>query len=117
MSTILAAAFLCTVIGVHDGDSLRCADGTRIRLAAIDAPEISGCRGKRGRVCVPGNAPASRDNLARLSLNRTITCRKTGTSYKRTVAFCSIGGVDLSCAQVSSGHAVERYGKLRGCRP
>ena len=44
---------------VNDGDTLRCQDGTRIRLSGIDAPELDGhCQ--PGRACVPGDPLASR---------------------------------------------------------
>jgi micrococcal nuclease len=37
--------------GVTDGDTLRCADGTRVRLLSIDAPEIAQVpHGKAARV-------------------------------------------------------------------
>lgn len=113
---ITAAAFACSVASITDGDTLRCTDGTRIRLAAIDAPELHGCQGKRGRVCTPGDGKQSRDTLGRLATGRTLQCEKVGMSYKRVVARCSVGTVDLSCTMVRSGQAVERYGKLRGCR-
>jgi endonuclease YncB( thermonuclease family) len=80
-------SFTCSVIRVTDGDTLRCSDGTRVRLAGIDAPEISPCRSPRK--CVPGDADASRRVLASLAADETLTCRHVGTSYSRTVAFCS----------------------------
>ena len=99
--------FSCTVTRITDGDTLRCSDGTRVRIAGIDAPEISGCG--EGRQCVQGDAEASKRSLAGLAAGRTLSCRRVGTSYKRAVAFCSEGGVDLSCAQVRAGQAVKRY--------
>lgn len=83
----------------------------RIRLQAIDAPEIGECRGHGGR-CVSGDGYASRDTLPRLALGRTALCRPSGHSYDRIVALCSVGAVDLSCAQMRAGQAVERYGRL-----
>ncbi|WP_174292550.1 thermonuclease family protein [Sphingomonas bacterium] len=106
--------FSCPVIRVHDGDTFTCASGVRIRLQAIDAPEIGQCRGHGGR-CVSGDGYASRDALRRLALGRTALCRPSGRSYDRIVALCSVGAVDLSCAQMRSGQAVERYDHLR-CR-
>lgn len=103
----VAQAFSCTVSSITDGDTLRCADGTRVRIAGIDAPEISPCA--QGRHCTPGDANASKRSLAGMASGRTLSCRRVGTSYKRAVAFCSAGGTDLSCAQVMSGHAVRRY--------
>ena len=105
------ASFACPVVRVHDGDTFTCASGERIRLRAIDAPEIGECRGHGGR-CVSGDGYASRDALRRLALGRTAICRPSGRSYDRTVASCSVGKLDLSCAQVRAGQAVERYGRL-----
>lgn len=101
------ASFSCSVASITDGDTLRCADGTRIRIAGIDAPEISPC--SPGRKCVAGDAQASKRSLASLAAGRVLQCRRVGTSYKRIVAFCSVRGVDLSCAQVRAGQAVKRY--------
>lgn len=108
-------AFSCSVKTITDGDTLRCADGTRVRIGGIDAPEVSAC--SLGRQCVPGDGQASKRSLASLASGRTLSCRQVGTSYKRKVAFCSAGGVDLSCAQVRAGQAVPRYSENdRVCR-
>ena len=106
-----ARPFSCPVVRVHDGDTFTCASGARIRLQAIDAPEIGACRGR----CVSGDGYASRNALRQLALGRTALCRPSGRSYDRIVALCSVGAIDLSCAQLRSGQAVERYGRLR-CR-
>jgi endonuclease YncB( thermonuclease family) len=100
---LLAAALLAgTVTQVHDGDTFRIGD-TRIRLAAIDANEMDGdCH----TVCATMPAGASRDHLARLALGRRVECEQTGMSYNRVVAFCRIGKLDLSCAQVKAGAAI-----------
>lgn len=100
---LLAAALIAgTVTQVHDGDTFRIGD-TRIRLAAIDANEMNGsCHNQ----CAPLSADASRDNLARLVLGRRVECDQTGTSYNRIVAFCRVGALDLSCAQVRAGAAI-----------
>ena len=108
--------FRCAVSSITDGDTLRCVDGTRVRIAGIDAPEISPC--SRGRQCVAGDAQASKRSLASMAAGRVLQCHRVGTSYKRVVAFCSAGGVDLSCAQVRAGQAVKRYAaKHDVCRP
>lgn len=117
---IAAAIFLCAVASITDGDTLRCADGTRIRLAAIDTAEMPGAC-QPGRQCVPGDPHAARRQLQSLAAGRTLRCERTGTSYNRVAAFCSARGVDLSCAMLRSGHAfyVARYdrgGRLRRCR-
>jgi endonuclease YncB( thermonuclease family) len=108
-----------TVVRVHDGDTLTLAGGTRIRLAGIDANEINGsCH----NACAPLSAKAAHDALATLVLHQRIDCEPTGTSYKRIVAWCSIGRTDLSCAQVASGAAIvwQRYdpeSRLARCVP
>jgi endonuclease YncB( thermonuclease family) len=96
--------FACLVTSAFDGDTLRCADGTRVRLQAIDAPEMRKCR--KGRTCAPGDPVAAKAALSRLALGKTLRCRKTGTSYSRITAWCRVDGIDLSCAMFSAGHAV-----------
>ncbi len=39
MPIVLAAAALCLLPSVHDGDTIRC-DRERVRIANIDAPEL-----------------------------------------------------------------------------
>ena len=110
--------FLCTVAHVTDGDTFRCSDGTRVRLSSIDTPEMPGsCR--PGRTCAPGDPHAARAALVRLAGGRTVRCEAVGMSYNRVAAWCSAGGMDLSCAMVRSGHAIrlaqhDRAGRL--CR-
>jgi endonuclease YncB( thermonuclease family) len=104
-------AFPCATTAVLDGDTFDC-DGQRIRLQGIDAPELPGhCR--PGRDCTPGDPYASTRNLRRLVSWRDVTCRKVDTDhYGRTVARCSAGKADLSCAQLDGGYAVRRYGMI-----
>lgn len=98
-------SFSCPVRHVTDGDTFRCSDGTRIRLSSIDTPEMPGsCR--QGRQCTPGNPYAAKAALQRLIGGKTVQCRPVGTSNNRVTAWCSVGGVDLSCAMVRGGHAV-----------
>jgi endonuclease YncB( thermonuclease family) len=110
--------FACPVVGVHDGDTMRCADGTRIRLRGIDANELDGsCHTS----CAALSAQASQSNLEHLALNRQATCVSTGRSYDRVTAWCSVGPVDLSCAQVSVGAAIvwskfDPEGRLLPCQ-
>ena len=104
-----APAFSCAAPRVSDGDTFRCSDGTKVRLAAIDAPEMPGsCR--PGRSCVHGDAYASRAALRRLVAGRAVSCEPVGRSYERIVAWCSAGDVDLNCQMVRSGHAA-RYAR------
>jgi endonuclease YncB( thermonuclease family) len=99
--------FSCAVRYVTDGDTFRCSNGTRVRLSSIDAPEMPGsCR--PGRACAPGDPYAAKAALQRLISGRTVQCEPVGTSYNRVAAWCSVGGVDLSCAMVRAGHAIRR---------
>lgn len=103
-----AALFACAVVHVADGDTFTCADRTRVRLAAIDAPELPGhCR--TGRACAPGDPFASKTALEALALGRKVKCEPVGTSYDRVVAWCRRGHTDLSCAQVRAGQAIRWY--------
>lgn len=97
-----SAAHACTVT---DGDTLHCGD-ERVRLLGIDAPEMGG-RCRAGRVCVPGDPDASKAALGKsLSAGPIRIERVDRDRYGRTLAIVWAGPVNLSCAQVRSGHAV-----------
>lgn len=115
MMLAAAALFMCAPVSVYDGDTLTCSSGVKVRLAAIDAPEMGKCRGRRGRVCVPGDGKASKAALEKLAMGKRLACRKTGTSYSRVTAWCAVDGVDLSCAMLRSGQAQyqPKYDKRR----
>lgn len=110
MITTLA---ICIVAAVTDGDSIRCESGERLRLAEIDAPEMSHCR--RGRICAPGDPVKSRENLRRLAGARVSyrvvdanRCRpgfQATDPYGRRVVRAFVNGVDLSEAQLRGGFA------------
>jgi len=98
-------AFACSVQYVTDGDTFRCSNGTRVRLSSIDTPEMPGsCR--PGRACAPGDPYAAKAALQRLISGRTVRCEPVGMSYNRVAAWCSVNGLDLSCAMVRNGHAI-----------
>lgn len=79
---------------VIDGDTIRIGD-TRIRLAGIDAPELDTREGKLARLF-----------LVRALGNQEVRCRDTGErTYKRIVATCSIGTIDLGEFIVREGWA------------
>lgn len=115
-----APAFECQVVRVHDGDTLTCSSGVRVRLNAINARELDGSCGT-GHPCSAAPAAAAREYLARMALGRTLACRQTGTSYNRVTAWCAAeNGADLSCEMVRSGMAArwdryDREGRLRQC--
>ncbi len=108
--------FICMVASVTDGDTFRCQDGRRIRLAGVDAPELRGhCR--PGRRCTPGDPIASRGALRTLIEGRGLICRQVGRSYGRILATCRYRGIDVACVQLMRGHVVKRYSESwRVCR-
>ena len=90
-----AAAFMCISPGVIDGDSLRCGDGTRVRIWGIQAPERHHAAG-----------PASTRAMARIVRGHDLRChRKDQDRYGRTVARCFIGLRDIAREMVRQGHA------------
>ncbi len=107
--------FLCLAAIAIDGDTLRCREQGRVRLAAIDAAELPGhCRA--GRDCAPGDPFAARGALAAM-LRGPVRCQQVDASpgragfqprdpYGRIVARCSVGGVDLGEAMLRGGWAV-----------
>lgn len=109
------AAIHCEAPRVIDGDTIRCANlPVSVRLAGIDAPELPGhCR--QGRQCTSGDPLASSRALARLLAlpsRVVVIIPQGGDRYGRIVARVKIGRIDLSCAQISGGFAVRRYGPL-----
>jgi micrococcal nuclease len=104
---MMMLAFVCAVSWIIDGDTFICRDGRHVRLAGIDAPELHGCRPRRR--CTRGDAKASLHSLIGLAKGREARCEDVGKSYDRVLAFCSVGGTDLACAQVRGGYAVVRY--------
>lgn len=92
-----------------DGDTLR-AEGQRIRLSGIDAPELAQtCRDAQGRAWSCG--AAARDHLATLA-RHGVTCTRRGEDrYGRMLATCSAAGIaDIGEAMVRDGHALN-YGR------
>lgn len=89
---------------VVDGDSL-VLSGRRLRLAGIDAPEITQtCRlGDAERAC----GREAKAVLLRLVGENPISCSIVGRDrYGRDLAECRAGDVDLNAAMVRAGHAV-----------
>ena len=88
-----------------DGDLLR-ADGRRIRLIGIDAPELmQTCRDARGDTWDCGRAAKAR--LAELVAGGNVSCTARDTDrYSRTLASCSTGNIDLGEAMVRDGLAL-----------
>lgn len=104
---------ICIVAAVHDGDTFTCADGTAIRIAGIEARELSGqCHVPR---CALASGAEARTVLMRLIYRQTLTCNPLDSSYRRVVASCTLaGGRDLRCAMLATGAVVNWpfYAKL-----
>lgn len=91
---------------VTDGDTIRCG-GERIRLLAIDAPELPGhCQGRRR--CAPGNPYTSTESLRSAMLGRLTIDRVGKDHYGRTLARVASTKGDLSCWQLANGQAIYR---------
>jgi endonuclease YncB( thermonuclease family) len=97
-----------------DGDTIRCGD-ERIRLLAIDAPELPGhCRS--GRKCAPGDPVASTDSLG-MAMTGALRINRVGTDhYGRTLATMTGDRGDLSCWQLSREQAIYRSDWDNGLR-
>ena len=95
--------FLCNVSSITDGDTLRCADGTRVRLHAVAARE-SDETCKPGHPCPSASAASATAKLAELASGQTLQCEQTGTSYNRVTAVCwNEAHTEINCAMVQSG--------------
>ena len=95
----MSATLLCLVIAIGDGDSLsvRCGDRRpqRVRVAAIDAPELRQAFGQRAR-----------QNLARLCFRQQARLYALGhDTYGRMLAHVRCGGQNVATAQVRAGLA------------
>ena len=91
------------VIKVYDGDTLTLADGQRVRVFAIDAPELNQ-QCKRDGACVPCGKE-SRDTLEAVAVG-SLVCENRGKSYNRVVGRCYAEGVDLALKMLHAGQAM-----------
>lgn len=111
--------FLCNVSSITDGDTLRCSDGTRVRLHAVAARE-SDETCSPGHPCPSASGAAATAMLTQLAGGQTLRCEQTGTTYNRIAAICrNEQDTEINCAMVNSGTAVvwPRYNAERAiCR-
>lgn len=99
MAFTTAAALLCLIVAVGDGDSLtaRCSAQAvqRVRLAAVDAPELRQAYGAQAR-----------QHLAGLCLRQRARLLPQGhDKYGRLLAQVQCQGRDAASAQVTAGLA------------
>lgn len=114
---ILAASLICTDVRVADGDTLTCS-GTRVRLYAIDTPELRDCPfGRRFQCASEPGAQAAKSRLYTLTRGR-VTCKPAGNQhdrYGRTIARCFSNGSDLGAQLLREGMACRwsKYDRAR----
>lgn len=98
--------FECRVSSITDGDTLRCWDGTRVRLNAVAARETDGTC-SAGHPCPAATAEEATAKLRELARGHLLRCRQTGMSYDRKAAICvNEDGIEINCAMVRSGTAL-----------
>ena len=108
LATLSAKADVITK--VHDGDTVTTASGEKIRLACIDAPEVT--NNKHGKKD-PIGGPASQKWLSDLVLNMDVKVQRiTKDLYGRTVARLFLAdGTEVNQKAVTTGHAVTYMSK------
>lgn len=113
MNILCGLLFACSLTGkatVHDGDTLA-VQGQSIRLAGVDAEELS-----------EPNGPAARIELISVVQGHTLTCEPKGKSYNRVVAVCHTEqGININAEIIRHGYALDcaRYsgGEFRRYEP
>jgi len=105
LSLVTLAVKADVIVGVHDGDTVTTASGEKIRLACIDAPEVT--NNKHGKKD-PIGGPAAQKWLSDLVLNQDIKIeRVTKDLYGRTVGRLFLSdGTEINQQAVATGHAV-----------
>jgi endonuclease YncB( thermonuclease family) len=89
---------------IADGDTLVVGEA-RLRLAGIDAPELAQICRIDGRDWACGRS--AKEALSELVSGRPVDCSgKRRDKYRRLLASCSAGGIDLNRTMVERGWAV-----------
>lgn len=98
-------------VTITDGDTIRAGD-YRLRLLYTDAPESTQtCKTIEGKTWKCG--VKSKEYLEKLVIGKDIVCRIVGLDrYKRSLAICNNGGIEINQEMVRSGWALAyiRYG-------
>lgn len=104
LATTVSALEITGVARVVDGDTLN-VEGLGVRLHGIDAPETGQrCRDGQGRDYPCGERATAR--LRGLAENRRVSCEGSEfDQYKRFVAVCRVGTVEINRSMVAEGHA------------
>jgi endonuclease YncB( thermonuclease family) len=107
MSLPAAQAVALEVVGVArvvDGDTLN-VEGLGVRLHGIDAPETAqSCKDAQGRDYACGEQATRR--LRALAEGRRVACEgREFDQYRRFIAVCRIGDVEINRTLVAEGHA------------
>lgn len=98
--------FSCRVSSITDGDTLRCTDGTRIRLHAVAAREMDETC-SAGHPCPSASGASAKAELQRLAGGMSLSCSRTGRSFDRVTAICwTPENLEINCAMIRSGKAV-----------
>lgn len=88
---------------VTDGDTFRLESGERIRIAGIDAPETHRDQARCAAEVTLGLR--AKERATTLLGGRSVTFRRVGRSYNRTVATVVLDGRDLAAELVQLGVA------------
>ncbi len=101
---VAAAADVAGPARVVDGDTI-VVDGTRVRLAGIDAPESrQQCWRPQG---VWSCGRIAKAVLVALIDGRAVNCTERGHDrYRRIVGVCSVEGIEINRAMVAGGWAL-----------
>jgi len=118
---LLAALASVVIDSCYDGDTCTSTTGEKIRLACIDAPEMTASprlRPTSMQAAAYDNTIAvqSRDYLNGLVAGETVSIRRITTDrYGRTVAELFVDGVNVGQHLVRSGHAKIYWKYARAC--
>jgi len=111
---------ICLAALAIDGDTLACADGTRLRVAGIEANELHqpGCHLP---ACPAMSGVEARERMQAIVSGKTLTYQPVGKTWNRISARVTLpDGRDLACQAIRDGVAVrwEKFdlaGRLKGC--